>query len=71
MDALLHQEQGAKSTAQRLSIVQQAQMIAAKDAPIIPYWQGAMLAVGRSDIHGIQGTLDPTYLMRFWEITKS
>ena len=71
MDALLHQEQGAKSTAQRLSIVKQAQMVAAKDAPIIPYWQGAMLAVGRSDIHGIQGTLDPTYLMRFWEITKS
>ncbi len=71
MDALLHQEQGAKTDAQRLGFVKQAQALAAKDAPIIPYWQGAMLAVGRSDIHGIQGTLDPTYLMRFWEITKS
>jgi hypothetical protein len=30
-----------------------------------------MLAVGRSNIQGIQGTLDPTYLMRFWELTKS
>src|SRR5438270_903399 len=71
MDAILKNEQGAKTDAQRLGFVKQAQALAAKDAPIIPYWQGAMLAVGRSDIHGIQGTLDPTYLMRFWEITKS
>jgi peptide/nickel transport system substrate-binding protein len=71
MDAILKKEQGAKTTAQRLTFVQQAQTLAAKDAPIIPYWQGAMLAVGRSNIQGIQSTLDPTYLMRFWELTKS
>ncbi len=58
-------------TRRALGFIQQAQTLAAKDAPIIPYWQGAMLAVGRDNIHGIQGTLDPTYLMRFWEITKS
>ena len=71
MDKLLKNEQGAKTTAQRLGFVTQAQALAAKDAPIIPYWQGAMLAVGRSNVQGIQGTLDPTYLMRFWELTKS
>jgi peptide/nickel transport system substrate-binding protein len=71
MDAILKKEQGAKSTAVRLGFVKQAQTIAAQDAPIIPYWQGAMLAVGRSNIQGIQSTLDPTYLMRFWELTKS
>jgi peptide/nickel transport system substrate-binding protein len=71
MDKILKNEQGAKTTAQRLGFVTQAQALAAKDAPIIPYWQGAMLAVGRSNIQGIQGTLDPTYLMRFWELTKS
>jgi peptide/nickel transport system substrate-binding protein len=46
-------------------------MLAAKDVPIIPYFQQAMLAVGRSNIHGIQQTLDPTYIMRFWTLTKS
>jgi peptide/nickel transport system substrate-binding protein len=71
MDSILTKEQGAKTTAARIGFVQQAQALAAKDAPIIPYWQGAMLAVGRSNIHGIQATLDPTYLMRFWELTKS
>jgi peptide/nickel transport system substrate-binding protein len=71
MDAILKKEQGAKSTAVRLGFVKQAQTIAAQDAPIIPYWQGAMLAVGRSNVQGIQSTLDPTYLMRFWELTKS
>ncbi|HLW18206.1 MAG TPA: ABC transporter substrate-binding protein, partial [Actinomycetota bacterium] len=71
MDSILTREQGAKTTAARLGFVQQAQTLAAKDAPIIPYWQGAMLAVGRSNIHGIQATLDPTYLMRFWELSKS
>ena len=71
MDSLLTKEQGAKTTSARLGFVQQAQALAAKDAPIIPYWQGAMLAVGRANIHGIQATLDPTYLMRFWELSKS
>ena len=71
MDAILKNEAGAKTTAARLGFVQQAQTLAAKDAPIIPYWQGAMLAVGRSNISGIPSTLDPTYIMRFWELSKS
>jgi peptide/nickel transport system substrate-binding protein len=71
MDALLKNEQGAKTNAQRLGFVKQAQTLAAKDAPIIPYWQGSMLAVARSNISGIPGTLDPTYIMRFWTLSKS
>jgi len=30
-----------------------------------------MLAVGRSNIQGIQQTLDPTYILRFWNLSKS
>jgi peptide/nickel transport system substrate-binding protein len=71
MDSILKKEQGAKSTTQRLGYVEQAQALAGKDVPIVPVWQGAMLAVGRSNIHGIQQTLDPTYIMRFWNLTKS
>ena len=33
-------------------------MIAAQDAPIIPYWQNSMLVVGRSNIHNMQKTID-------------
>jgi peptide/nickel transport system substrate-binding protein len=71
MDAILKNEQGAKTPAQRLGFIKQAQTLAAKDAPIIPYWQGAMLAVAKTNISGIPGTLDPTYIMRFWELSKS
>ncbi len=71
MDAILTKEKSAKTTAERLAFVKQAQTLAAKDVPIIPYWQGAMLAVARSNVQGIPATLDPTYIMRFWALSKS
>ena len=71
MTALLTKEEGAKSTASRIATLKQIQTLAAKDVPIIPYWQGAMIAVGRSNVHGIDSTLDPTFIMRFWLISKS
>jgi hypothetical protein len=30
-----------------------------------------MVAVARDNVHGIDETLDPTYIMRFWLISKS
>jgi peptide/nickel transport system substrate-binding protein len=71
MDALLTKEKGAKTTAARMKIVEQAETLAAKDVPIIPYFQASMQAVGRSDIGGIQATLDPSFIMRFWLLSKS
>jgi hypothetical protein len=47
------------------------QLLAAKTLPTIPYWQGDMIAVGRSNVSGIPSTLDATYYMRFWLLTKS
>jgi peptide/nickel transport system substrate-binding protein len=70
MDALMVKEQGEKSIEKRLSIVKQAQTLAAKDVPIIPYWQGSMIAVSKSGVKGIDKTLDPTFIMRFWLISK-
>ena len=46
-------------------------MLAAKDVPIIPYWQGKMIAVSRSNVKGIDRTLDAAFNMRFWLISKS
>jgi peptide/nickel transport system substrate-binding protein len=71
MDALLNKEQGTKSLVKRIAIIKQAQALAAKDVPIIPYWQGNMIAVARSNIKGVGSTLDPTFIMRFYLISKS
>ena len=71
MNALIKKEYGAKSTAARLAVLRQAQVLAAKDVPIIPYWQGKMIAVSRTNVQGIDGTLDAAFNMRFWELSKS
>jgi peptide/nickel transport system substrate-binding protein len=71
MDSLLTREQGTESGSVRNGIVEQAQTLAAKDAPIIPYWQGSMIAVAQKNVDGIDQTLDPTFILRFWLISKS
>jgi peptide/nickel transport system substrate-binding protein len=71
MDALLKKEQGTKSLPARLALVKKAQVIAAQDAPIIPYFQAGNIAVAKSNVHGLPTTLDPTLYMRFWLLSKS
>ncbi len=70
MDTLMTKEQGTKATKARLALVRKAQVLAAKDVPIIPYWQGSMIAVSKSGVKNIAATLDPTFIMRFWLISK-
>jgi peptide/nickel transport system substrate-binding protein len=70
MDALLKREQGTKDPAARADVIKEAEQLAAQDAPIIPYWQGAMIAVAQKNVQGIDETLDPTFIMRFWLISK-
>jgi peptide/nickel transport system substrate-binding protein len=64
-------KQAATTGAARNGFLAKAQLLAAKDAPIIPYWQGLMVAVSRNNVHGIDSTLDAQYWMRFWLISKS
>ena len=71
MNSLLAKEQGTKSVSARDDVMGQAQQLAAKDAPIIPYWQGSMISVSSKDVQGIDDTLDPTFIMRFWLLSKS
>lgn len=71
MDKLLSEEQTAKTHEERMSYVKQAQELAAKDVPIIPYYQGSMIAVANKDVHGIKSTLDTAFVMRFWMLSKS
>jgi peptide/nickel transport system substrate-binding protein len=71
MQTLIRKELGAAKLSQRLGYIRQIQALAAKDVPIIPYWQQAMIAVGRNNVHGIPSTLDPTVYMRFNKLSKS
>jgi peptide/nickel transport system substrate-binding protein len=71
MNALIKKEYAATSTPARLNVLKQAQIQSTKDVPIIPYWQGKMIAVSRNNVQGIDSTLDAAFLMRFWKISKS
>lgn len=71
MTALLNRELAATTTSKRLAAIRQIQQLAAADAPIIPYWQSNMIAVGRSNVQGIPRTLDAAFIMRYWKISKS
>ncbi|MGB2875011.1 MAG: ABC transporter substrate-binding protein, partial [Gaiellaceae bacterium] len=71
LDSLMAQEQATKSNSKRIKLVKQVEAIAAKDAPIIPYWQAPMIAVSRTNVKGVDTTLDPTFIMRFYLISKS
>ncbi len=70
MDKLIQKERAAATNKSRLKYLGQMQTLAAKTLPTIPYWQGNMIAVGRSNVKGIPSTLDATYYMRFWKISK-
>jgi peptide/nickel transport system substrate-binding protein len=71
MEKLIKAELGSKTLAQRIRVIKAIQVLAAKDVPIIPYWQQSMLAVGRNNVRGIPATLDPTVILRFWQLSKS
>jgi peptide/nickel transport system substrate-binding protein len=70
MTRLLAQEQAASSEGRRLAIIRQIQALAAQDVPIIPYWQGDMIAVARTNVRGVPTTLDAAFIMRYWKISK-
>jgi peptide/nickel transport system substrate-binding protein len=71
MAALLKGALAAKTSARRFGLARQIQALAARDVPIIPYWQGSILAVGRKNVRGIRGSLDAAFWMRFWQLSKS
>ena len=71
MEALIRQALAAPSERRRLAIYRQIQLLAARDAPIIPYWQADMIAPARRNIGGIPATLDAAFIMRYWKLTKS
>jgi peptide/nickel transport system substrate-binding protein len=70
MDRLIRTSLATRNEAARLRIYRQIQLLAARDASTIPYWQGDMIAPARRNIVGIPGTLDAAFIMRFWQLRK-
>jgi peptide/nickel transport system substrate-binding protein len=71
VDKLVAKEQGTSNTATREKIFGQLQDIAAKDVPFIPSWVGQNTAVYGPGMSGVESTLDPSFIFRFWLVTKN
>jgi len=70
MNTLIKREYAAPTTPRRLAVIKAAQALAAKEVPIIPYWQQKMIAVSRNNVKGLNQTLDAAFQMRFWLLSK-
>jgi peptide/nickel transport system substrate-binding protein len=61
-----------KPGAERTTALTQIQkVLATGQMPYLPLLSGNQVAVVRSNVSGVQETLDPTYLIRFWLFSKS
>jgi peptide/nickel transport system substrate-binding protein len=67
---LVAEEQGTSDQKKRQQIFGQLQDIAAKDVPFIPSWVGQNTAVYGAGMKGVEDTLDPSFIFRFWLVTK-
>ncbi len=71
VNTLLDQQLGETDPTARADQIGQLQDIVAEDVPLIPSWNGQNVAVAGPDMEGVADTLDPTYIFRFWMISKN
>jgi peptide/nickel transport system substrate-binding protein len=71
VNKLIAKEQGSSDQAKRQKIFGQLQDIAAKDVPFIPSWVGQNTAVYGKGMTGVEDTLDPSFIFRFWLVSKN
>jgi peptide/nickel transport system substrate-binding protein len=71
VNKLLDQELAETDEAKRNEIIGQLQDIVAEDVPLVPSWNGQNVAVAVDGMEGVEETLDPTYIFRFWGISKN
>ena len=71
VNTLLDQELAETDEDARNELIGQLQDIVAEDVPLIPSWFGKNVAVAGPGMTGVEETLDPTYIFRLWQISKS
>ncbi|MGH3321016.1 MAG: ABC transporter substrate-binding protein [Streptosporangiaceae bacterium] len=70
VDKAISKERASTKQSVRNAAFEKIQKIGAKDAPLIPLWQGKQIAVKRKGVTGVEKTLDPSYTFRYWLIGK-
>jgi peptide/nickel transport system substrate-binding protein len=71
MTKLLGEEKASDDEATRTEAFDKIQQIAAEDVPTIPIWQADQVAAVRDGVEGVEDTFDPSFIFRFWLISKS
>lgn len=68
---LVLKEQGSSDQAVREEAFGELQQIVADDVPFIPSWVGKNTAVYGAGMEGVEDTLDPSFIFRFWLVNKN
>jgi peptide/nickel transport system substrate-binding protein len=68
---LVAEQQGTADQAAREDAISQLQQLAAEDVPFIPSWVGKNIAIYGEGVEGVEETLDPAFIMRFWTLSKN
>ncbi|MDR7254412.1 peptide/nickel transport system substrate-binding protein [Nocardioides sp. BE266] len=68
---LVDEEQGTDDQATREEAFGKLQDLAAEDVPFIPSWVGQNTGVYGAGMEGVEDTLDPAFIFRFWLVSKS
>jgi peptide/nickel transport system substrate-binding protein len=71
VNKLVADEQGSSDPSQRAKDFTKLQQIAAEDVPFVPSWVGKNVAVYGDGVKGVEDTLDPSYIFRFWVLSKN
>ena len=70
MNKLIGQERSSDDPQTRQEAFDRIQEIGAEDAPTIPIWQADQVAAVRDGVSGVEETFDPSFIFRFWLISK-
>ncbi len=68
---LVTQEQATDDQAAREDAFNQIQTTVAQDVPFIPSWVGQNTGIYGDGIEGVEDTLDPAFIFRFWLVSKN
>ena len=71
VDTLIKAEEATKDQAKRIEDFKKIQELSVADAPVIPYFQASQIAITHGNVTGVQDTLRPDYIFRFWVLGKS
>lgn len=68
---LVTTEQGESDPAAREEAFEELQRIIAEDVPFMPSWVGQNTGIYRPEMQGVEDTLDPSFIFRFWLVSKN